>query len=95
MDLVIFNIADVESKDVLFEKINELRDTSGIRKINVSKHDENEISIELQNGTDKDVSMSNLKPVLEQLKAKDIAFDVESVEVMKFDNYKTRKNTFN
>ena len=81
MDLVIFNISEVENKDVLFEKINELRDSSGIRRINVSKHNENEVSVELQNGTDKELyRVINLKPVLEQLKAKEFAFDVESVK---------------
>jgi hypothetical protein len=95
MDLVIFNIADVEDKNVLFEKINEMRNSIGMRRINVSKYNEHEIAVELQNGSDKNFALESLKPVLEQFKAKDIAFDVESVEVMKFDNYKTRKNTFN
>ena len=57
MDLVIFNIADVEDKNVLFEKINEMRDSIGMRRINVSKHNEHEIAVELQNGSDKNFAL--------------------------------------
>lgn len=92
-DLIIFNISDIDNKDELLEKIQENKDKIIYRKLNVSMHDKNELSLELEPGVDKNNALNIAKLILEPLKVKNIDLDTDSIETLKLDNYTNKKRS--
>lgn len=94
-DLVIFNLSDVSNQSEVLEKIQEKQEEFSFRKIRHSQYDSNEFSLELNVGTNPQVILPLAKEFLETLKAKDVSLDIDSVEILKLDNHKSKKkNSF-
>lgn len=93
IDLIIFNISDIDNKEEFFEKLNENQGIILYRKLNISNHDNNEISLELDSNIDKNNALNIAKSILEPLKVKNIDLTTDSIETLKLDNYKNKKRS--
>lgn len=92
-DLVIFNLSDFPEKQEILEKIQEKSEELSFRKIRHSQYNDNEFSLELNLGVDPQQILPLAKEFLETIKAKDVALDIDSVEVLQMDNHKNKKKS--
>lgn len=90
-DLVLFNVSGIANKEEFIEKVNTKQEEFSFKKIHVSQYDTNELSLELNYGTNPQDALKLAKPFLESLQAKDVVLDINTVDAMQMDNYKNRK----
>lgn len=94
-DLINLNIADTSDKEAIIKIIQENKENISFKNLNISTHDSNEISLELNPNINKVDSLAFTKNLLKNHKVKNIDLDTNSVEIMKLDNYKNKnKNSF-
>lgn len=94
-DLILLNTADTSDKEAIIQTIQENKENISFKKLNISTHDSNEISLELNPNINKADSLAFTKNLLESFKVKNIDLDTDSIEIMKLDNYKNKnKNSF-
>lgn len=90
-DLVLFNVSDMANKEEVLAKIEDKKEELSFKKIHVSQYDSNEVSLELNYGTNPQEVLKLAKPLLESFQAKDVVLDVNTTDAMQMDNYKNRK----
>lgn len=92
-DLVLFDISEVTDKEAFFNLLQENKSNLDYRKVNISSHNESEVSIELNQDADKNKSLNLAQSLVESMNVKNISLDTDSIEFMQKDNYKNKKKS--
>lgn len=91
--LIILNISDVENREQFFTTLEENQESIAYRKLSISSHNPDHISIELTPFINKENALSLTLLALKDVNVKDVSLDTDSIEVMQSDNYKNKKRS--
>ena len=92
-DLVLLNVSELQDRDSLIDEINSNKEVIGFKKFEVSKHNNNELVLELFQNTDKNEALAAVQKIIINKNVTEVFLYVSTVDAMNLDNYNTRKKS--